>query len=94
MFANFVYFCTTRRKKPSFDGKVVETLARNTTGGPGARRVKLYIVCICKNVFDIIKNNAIKWVFLNKTYLSNSQFVFSQCISHLLLRNAPSVYLS
>ena len=30
MFANFVYFCTTRGKKTTFDGKVVETLARNT----------------------------------------------------------------
>ena len=30
MFANFVYFCTTRGKKPPFHEKVVETLARNT----------------------------------------------------------------
>ena len=30
MFANFVYFCTTRGKKPTFYEKVVETLARNT----------------------------------------------------------------
>ena len=30
MFANFVYFCTTRGRKPTLDGKVVETLARNT----------------------------------------------------------------
>ena len=30
VFANFVYFCTTRGKRPTFDGKVVETLARNT----------------------------------------------------------------
>ena len=44
---------------------------------------------ICKNILDIIENNVIKCVFLNKTYLSNSQFVFSQCISHLLLGNAP-----
>ena len=43
---------------------------------------------ICKYIFDIIENNVIKCVFLNKTYLSRSQFVFSQCISHLLLRNA------
>ena len=27
--ANFVYFCTTRGKKTTFDGKVVETFARN-----------------------------------------------------------------
>ena len=30
MFANFAYFSTTRGKKPTSDGKVVETLARNT----------------------------------------------------------------
>ena len=30
VFANFVYFCTTRGKKPTFHEKVVETLARNT----------------------------------------------------------------
>ena len=30
MFANFVYFCTTRGKNPTFHEKVVETLARNT----------------------------------------------------------------
>ena len=30
MFANFVYFCTTRGKKSTFDEKVVETLARKT----------------------------------------------------------------
>ena len=30
VFTNFVYFCTTRGKKTTFDGKVVETLARNT----------------------------------------------------------------
>ena len=30
MFANFVYFCTTRGKKTTFHEKVVETLARNT----------------------------------------------------------------
>ena len=30
MFANFVYFCTTRGKKTTLDGKVVKTLARNT----------------------------------------------------------------
>ena len=30
MFANFVYFCTTRGTKPTFHEKVVETLARNT----------------------------------------------------------------
>ena len=30
MFANFVYFCTTRGKRPTFHEKVVETLARNT----------------------------------------------------------------
>ena len=47
---------------------------------------------ICKNILDIIENNVIKCVFLNKTYLSNSQFVFSQCISHLLLGNAPRTH--
>ena len=30
VFANFVYFCTTRGKKSTFDWKVVEALARNT----------------------------------------------------------------
>ena len=30
MFANFVYFCTRREKKPTFHEKVVETPARNT----------------------------------------------------------------
>ena len=30
MFANFVYFCTTRGKKTTFHEKVVETLARNS----------------------------------------------------------------
>ena len=30
MFENFVYFWTTGRRKPTFDGRVVETLARNT----------------------------------------------------------------
>ena len=30
MFANFVYFCATSGKKPTFHEKVVETLARNT----------------------------------------------------------------
>ena len=30
MFANFVYFCTTRGKKSNFHEKVVETLARKT----------------------------------------------------------------
>ena len=30
VLTNFVYFCTTRGKKTTFDGKVVETLARNT----------------------------------------------------------------
>ena len=44
---------------------------------------------IRKYIFDIIENNVIKCVFLNKTYLSKSQFVFSQCISHLLLRTPP-----
>ena len=31
VFGNFVYFCTTRGKKPTFHEKVVETLARNTS---------------------------------------------------------------
>ena len=30
MFTNFVYFCTTRGKKPTFHEKFVETLACNT----------------------------------------------------------------
>ena len=30
MFANFVYFCTTRGKKTTLDEKVVKTLAHNT----------------------------------------------------------------
>ena len=47
---------------------------------------------ICMNIFDIIENNVIKCAFLKKNYLSNSQFVFSQCISHLLLRNAYRIY--
>ena len=32
---------------------------------------------ICKNIFNIIENIVTKCIFVNKTYLSNNQFVFS-----------------
>ena len=81
-------------KREHFRVPTIEELATRLNGAQAiqARLVKLNIVYA--RIFDIIENTVIKCVFLNKAYLSNSQFVFSQCISHLLLRNAPSVYLS
>ena len=43
MFANFVYCCTTRGKKTTFDGKVVETVPRNANIYFAGRRYTVII---------------------------------------------------